>query len=156
MSKNFAKTLVWKHEYDVILWRHTQRTPNADDHHMPLNENTPHEKFRLTPLQWYTVIWKSIKFLAQQRRESIIDAENGVIWYLHWTLYMLHARVGYFLKKKIVRFKKILIWWNKAWIFASVTQDMKNTYSNKNKINYVKASTTPGLPLSREKSKSKI
>jgi len=22
MSTNFAKTLVWKHEYDVKLWRH--------------------------------------------------------------------------------------------------------------------------------------
>ena len=32
MSTNFA----WKHEYDVKLWRHKKRTPNTNDHHMPL------------------------------------------------------------------------------------------------------------------------
>ena len=48
-SKNFAKALVWKHEYDVILWRHKQHTPNTNDHHMPHNE-APHENFlRTTP-----------------------------------------------------------------------------------------------------------
>ena len=41
MSTNFAKTLVWKHEYDVILWRHKQRTPNTNDYPMPLNETPP-------------------------------------------------------------------------------------------------------------------
>jgi len=38
MSTNVAKTLVWKHEYDVKWWRHKQRTPNTNDHHMPLIE----------------------------------------------------------------------------------------------------------------------
>jgi len=38
MLTNFAKTLVWKHEYDVKLWRHKQRTLNANDNHMLLNE----------------------------------------------------------------------------------------------------------------------
>jgi len=28
MSTNFAKTLVWKHEYDVKLWPNKERTPN--------------------------------------------------------------------------------------------------------------------------------
>jgi len=41
VSTNFAKRLIWKHEYDVKLWRHKQRTPNTNDHHMPLNENPP-------------------------------------------------------------------------------------------------------------------
>jgi len=27
VTTNFAKTLVWKHEYDVKLWHHKQRTP---------------------------------------------------------------------------------------------------------------------------------
>jgi len=48
MSTNFAKTLVWKHENDVKLWRHKKRTPN--DHHMTLNQNSPHETFLRTPL----------------------------------------------------------------------------------------------------------
>jgi len=48
VSTNFAKTLVWKHEYGVKLCQ-KQRTPNANDHHMPLNE-TPHETFLRTPL----------------------------------------------------------------------------------------------------------
>jgi len=36
MSTNFAKTSVWKHEYDVKLWRRKQRAPNTYDHHTPL------------------------------------------------------------------------------------------------------------------------
>ena len=51
MSTNFAKTLFWKHEYDVKLQRHKERTPNANDHHMPLYEN-PHENFLRTPLNY--------------------------------------------------------------------------------------------------------
>ena len=38
MPTNLAKTLVWKYDCDVKLWRHKQRTPNTNDHHMPLNE----------------------------------------------------------------------------------------------------------------------
>jgi len=45
MSTNFAKTLVWKHGNDVKLWRHKQRTPNANDHLMNLNQNTPMKIF---------------------------------------------------------------------------------------------------------------
>jgi len=41
MSTNFAKTLVWKHEFDVKLWRRKERTPNTNDHHIPLNELPP-------------------------------------------------------------------------------------------------------------------
>jgi len=44
------KRWIEKHEYDVMLWRHKQRTPNTNDHHMPLNENHPHENFLRTPL----------------------------------------------------------------------------------------------------------
>jgi len=51
MTTNFA----WKHEYDVKLWRHKMRTPNANDHHMPLNE-TLHENFLRTPLARFTVL----------------------------------------------------------------------------------------------------
>jgi len=49
MSTNYAKMLVWKDEYDVKLWRHKERTANANDHHMPLIE-TPHANFLRTPL----------------------------------------------------------------------------------------------------------
>ena len=45
MSTNFAKTLVWKQDYDVILWRHKQHTPNTNDYPMPLNEATPMKSF---------------------------------------------------------------------------------------------------------------
>jgi len=41
MSKYFAKTLVWKQDYDVKLWRHNLRTPNTNDYPMPLNETPP-------------------------------------------------------------------------------------------------------------------
>jgi len=36
VSKNFAKTLDMKREFDVTVWRHKQRTPSNDDHHTPL------------------------------------------------------------------------------------------------------------------------
>ena len=45
MSTNFAKTLVWKHGNDVNLWRHKQRTPNANDHHTTLNQTPPMKIF---------------------------------------------------------------------------------------------------------------
>jgi len=41
VSTNFVKTLVLKQEYDVKLWRHKQRTPNTNDHHVPFNEPPP-------------------------------------------------------------------------------------------------------------------
>jgi len=31
MTTNLAKTLVWKHEYDVKLWRNKQSTPNTNE-----------------------------------------------------------------------------------------------------------------------------
>jgi len=43
MSTNFAKTMVWK--YSTKLWRHKQRTPNTNDHDMPLNEPPPMKNF---------------------------------------------------------------------------------------------------------------
>jgi len=49
MSTNFAKTLVWKQDYDVKLWRHKQRTTNTNDYPISLNE-TRHENFLRTPL----------------------------------------------------------------------------------------------------------
>jgi len=36
VSANFAKTLVWKREHDVVLWRHNQRTSSNNDYHTPL------------------------------------------------------------------------------------------------------------------------
>ena len=44
LSTSFAKTLVWKHEYDVELCRHKQHTPNTNDYYIPLNE-TPMKIF---------------------------------------------------------------------------------------------------------------
>jgi len=45
MSTNFAKTLFSKHGNDVKLWRHKQRAPNANDHHMTLNQTPPMKGF---------------------------------------------------------------------------------------------------------------
>jgi len=68
MSTNFAKTLVWKYAYDVKLWRHKQHTPNANDHHMSLNE-TPHENFLRTSLV-SGVYRKLYAFIGGQRVEK--------------------------------------------------------------------------------------
>jgi len=38
VSTNFAKTLIWKQEYDFQVWHHKQQTRNRNDHYMPLNE----------------------------------------------------------------------------------------------------------------------
>ena len=51
MSTNFAKTFVWKHGHDVKLWRHKQRTPNTNDHHMTLNQ-TPIKIFCVRHWLW--------------------------------------------------------------------------------------------------------
>ena len=53
VSKNVAETLVWKHEYDVKLWRHKHRTPNTNDNQMQLNE-TLDETFLHAPLDLST------------------------------------------------------------------------------------------------------
>ena len=37
VSKNFAKTLNLKREFDVTLLRHKQRTPSNNNHHTPLS-----------------------------------------------------------------------------------------------------------------------
>jgi len=36
VSTNFAKTLICKREYDVILWRHKERISNNNDHYTPM------------------------------------------------------------------------------------------------------------------------
>jgi len=64
VSTNFAKTLVWKHEYDVQLWHHEQWTRNKNDHHMPLNEPLPHEIFLCMPL---LVLVVQMKFSLNKR-----------------------------------------------------------------------------------------
>jgi len=51
MSTNFAKMLVSKRGNDVKLWRHKQRKPNTNDHHMILTQNPLHENFLRTPLE---------------------------------------------------------------------------------------------------------
>ena len=45
MSTKFTKTLLWKHDHDGKLWRHKQRAPNTNVHHMPLNEPPPIKDF---------------------------------------------------------------------------------------------------------------
>jgi len=57
MSTNFAKTLVWKHEYDVKLWRHKKRTPNTNDHHLSLNEPPQMKIFCVR--HWKPRSWKT-------------------------------------------------------------------------------------------------
>jgi len=69
VSTNFVKTLVWKHEYDVKLWRHKQRTLNTNDHHVLLNENPTHENFLRTPLDTH------ISYRVQRKRALWLTRE---------------------------------------------------------------------------------
>jgi len=79
MSTNPAKTLVWKYDYDTKLWRHKQRTPNTNNHHMPMNETLPLKIFLRTPLATglRKVVFRSkcgsaveVAWLAQNIRHS--------------------------------------------------------------------------------------
>jgi len=89
MSTNFAKELVWKHEYDVKLWRHKDTTPGTNDHHMPLNE-TPMKIFFLRhwlgdwpvflqqldwPLNWQWSLWS---------RDPPTNRHRNQLRTLHW------------------------------------------------------------------------
>ena len=51
MSTNFAEMLGWRREYDVKSWHPKQRTPNTNDHHIPLNEIPPW-KFSAYAADW--------------------------------------------------------------------------------------------------------
>jgi len=76
MSTNFAKTLVWKHECDVRLRRHKDRTPQTNDHHMPLNES-PHENFLRPPL-FECLLFSLFKGLLTDLAEMALSGEEGV------------------------------------------------------------------------------
>ena len=39
------QNVIWKHGYDVKMWRHKQHTPNTNDYHMPLREIPPMKIF---------------------------------------------------------------------------------------------------------------
>jgi len=73
MSTHFAKTLVWKHEYDVKLWRHKHRTPQTNDHHMSLNETPPWKNFLRPPLfiNVFTRARKAERILSVNLGEAI-------------------------------------------------------------------------------------
>ena len=58
-------------EYDVKLWHHKQRTPNTNDHHMPLNET----------LNWH---YCSV--------EDFIQSLNGLRTELHATNKYVHEQ----------------------------------------------------------------
>jgi len=66
ISTNYAKTLVWKHEYGVKLWCHKDRTPNANDHPMPLNDPprkfSAHATVRFSDLNLHKRVQKVMSF----------------------------------------------------------------------------------------------
>jgi len=96
MSTNLAKTLVWKHEYDVKLWRHKDRIPQTNYHHMPLNE-PPMKIFCVrhwlgvqksrSKLDWYMVIYSErllVRFLLDILKSSLVGLDNSALdfdWY---------------------------------------------------------------------------
>jgi len=93
MPTNFHKTFVWKHEYDVKLWRHKERTPNTNEDHMPLNE-TPSWKFSA----YATVFHCSLSSVVNQIRlkidflqlQKLFTALGVVTAFLSWcwSIYM--------------------------------------------------------------------
>ena len=107
---NFAKTLVWKHGNDVKLWRHRQRTPNTNDHHMTLNQTPPMKIFcvRHWPLgsrdrinQWkcltklintwvFARLSQSWAFQAKLLNSTVgIPSEFSLIGHIKWPSYSL-------------------------------------------------------------------
>ena len=75
---NFAKTLVWKQEYDVQLWRHKERTPNANDQHMPLNE-PPHETI-FCVRQWTETDGPPLCHIRECVKCDVIFEGNAYFW----------------------------------------------------------------------------
>jgi len=61
-----STTFAWKHEYDVKLWHHKQRTPNKNDRHLPLNEPPPW-KFSAYATASYTC------YLTEERVSNLSD-----------------------------------------------------------------------------------
>jgi len=105
VSTNFAKTLVWKHEYDVKLWRYKQRTPNTYGHHIPLSE-IPHEIFLRTPLYTRNSSCIALLWLHHNHKMSINYHKIGWVsrhqsvgrWLIFYVFYgknILTKLVGY-------------------------------------------------------------
>ena len=65
VSKNFAKALDLKREFDVAVWRHKHRTPSNNDHHTPLPFVLNHREPRNNDLHFVLslfgklVVWRS-------------------------------------------------------------------------------------------------
>ena len=85
MSTNFAKSLVWKHGYDVKLRRHKQRIPNTNDNHMQMPP--PPWNFLRTPL---LLIWPSVKISLTPLAYIKPSASAYYEWYfvvqVTWTM----------------------------------------------------------------------
>jgi len=85
VSTNFAKALLWKHEYDVKLWRHKQRTPNTNDHHVPLNETPPVKIFCVRhwgrPCRWHAQSKRSVWFKISGESSKLLPHFWANIYY---------------------------------------------------------------------------
>jgi len=82
MPTNIAKTLVWKHEYNVKLWRHKHHTSNKNDHHIATEWNPPPWKFSAYATaackQTYWMI--AVIFCTETSRHVNYSVSNQ-----HWT-----------------------------------------------------------------------
>ena len=74
MTTNFAKTLVWKQDYDVKLWRHKQRTTNTNDYPMSLNYPPPWKlsAYATAPYVEYT----AVKHVQAKSWTRVSDTSN--------------------------------------------------------------------------------
>ena len=81
MSTNFAETLVWKHEYDVKMWRHKQLTPNKNDDicHWMNREPPPMKTFCVR--HWYhiTLLTISERKLKDISRQTITLPQAAMV-----------------------------------------------------------------------------
>ena len=106
-----VKTFVWKHEYDVKLWLHKQRTPNTNDRHMPLNE-TPHEIFLRTPLVSNGVSSLLLELPPRTFASTFCGADFCLFFASSVTIFLM-----LYLPKEIENFRAISPFrlWNEAW-----------------------------------------
>jgi len=118
MSTNFAKTLVWKHGNDVNCWRHKQRTPNTNDHHVTLNQ--PSINIFCVPH------WVRLQLIMYQ-----LKTKQNIIWWHNrsWIFYFLLHNCLHGKNLHIVLFIRIFSSW-----FLNVQCSLINS-SNMNNLN---------------------
>jgi len=99
--------LVWKHGNDVKLWRHKQRTPNTNDHHMTLNQTPPWKFSAYATEEDRNVLRSSLKFNSQWSNHFLLWiypwVRTSFPWFKHTFLFFVgnKQKPSFFILQKV-------------------------------------------------------